>query len=173
MILKKDFGLKDLPEVPDRFKALPYVEAAIHLQKMPHEDRIKRLRVLAENDKEMKVIVLCRMLFTAKKNGKFRAPAVGMPCCMGGSKPDDFPLVPIEIVDGIPFVVVRGYDIEGFPEPSVDYLKYCLDNCDWSSTRFVVPSQDAKTKSLDKLLASKTWKRLSEDDRRFLISQVK
>jgi len=177
--LDNDFALKDLPDAQIDFKALPYLQAAILLQKMPREDALKKLRGLAKEEElnwkndGMKVVILCRMLVAKKKDGQFRAPGLGYPACLGNSKPSDWPLVPIEIVDGIPFLVVRGYDGEGLPELAADYLKYCIGHCDWSNTRFALPSKDAQKNALEKLLALPKWKTLSTYEREFLSMQIK
>jgi hypothetical protein len=166
--------LKDLAAVGKPFKVAPYLRAAAVLQKMGKEQARKQLESLAEKDDAGRIAILCRMLFANKPDSTFRPPRLGDPVCLGGSGPADWPLLPIEIVDGVPFFVVRSYRLGGEPESSLHYLNYCIQNCAWSNTRFDLVSDEALTKALNKLLASPKWKRpLTEPERQFLSSQIK
>lgn len=200
----KPVVLKDLPHPWDRYRVDPYIAAAIALQTDPKatrdvlrklakdaDDRVKgahaalgdskltgdaRQKLLTDiyyRDAD-KVIVLCRMLFAAKPKGEFRRPGLGGPAFPGGGNPKDWPLEPIELVDGVPFLVVLGYTLGGSPEKVSSYLDYCLDNCDWTSERYQPKDKEAKEKALAKLLADKRWEEaLKKGEKEFLSSQIK
>jgi hypothetical protein len=182
--------LKELPSVFPAgrgwsYKVDPYIAAA-KLQAADRDEAVESLRTAAKDadaaakhavqyphQSSDKVILLCRMLFTAKPNGEFRRPMIGAPLCLGDTDLKDWPLEPIEIVDGIPFLVVRGYQGSGVPEPAEHYLSYCLQECDWAADRFQPKAAGEKKKALDKLLTSRKWKRpLTEYEEGFLLSQV-
>ncbi|MFO0969630.1 MAG: hypothetical protein U0793_29070 [Gemmataceae bacterium] len=170
-------SLKDLPEFNGAraYKVDPYIAVAAKLQPMGKQ---KGSRILAELAKDAdhgdKVIVLCRMLFTAKPKGEFRRPLLGGPDFLGGTVAADWPLEPIEIIDGIPFLIVRGYNLGGKPESAASYLAMCMSECDWQTAPFNARTRGDKQKALGKLFASRKWRRpLSEEEKEFLASQVK
>ncbi len=169
--------LKDCPALYKPFKVAPYVLVAAKLQKLGKDKACKRMAELAEQDDKddkCRVAILCRMLFCKKATASFRAPRVGKPVYLGKTTDDDWPLSPTELVDGVPFFIVSGYQLGGDPETSHTYLKYCLENCDWSDTRFDTINDKKIDKALQKLLASGKWKTpLTDDERQFLISQTK
>ena len=60
----------------------------------------------------------------------------------------------------------------GFPE--VNYLDYCIKECDWGAAEFKPRSMVEKKKALAKLLASPKWKKqLIADEKAFLSAQIK
>ena len=142
---------------------------------MDKEKACEQLVKLAKRDEEKgQVTILCRLLFSKKGKKSFRAPLIGNPIYMGGTSEDDWSLLPIEIVDDVPFFIIIGYDVGGWPEPSYLYLNYCLDNCEWSKTRFGNINDKTIEKALIKLLSSGKWKKpLSDYERQHLISQTK
>ena len=78
------------------------------------------------------------------------------------------------MVDGVPFLITRGYRLGGEPEPAEKYLMYCIQQCDWNDGRFKPKTEQEKRKALDKLLASTKWKaQLNEREEAFLSSQTK
>ena len=175
--LPEGFTLKDLPYgITGEFLAAPYIAAAAKLRAAGEEATAKFLTA-AVDDKKVRgrgVTVLCRMLYEAKPGEKFRRPLVGAPQLMGGTKAEDWPLEPITIVDGVPFVVVDGYSLGGLPESTEQYLKYCLDKCVWGSVKYVEKTEEERAKALTSLLASKTWKRpLSDGEKKILEAQIK
>ena len=84
-------------------------------------------------------------------------------------------LGPIELVDGVPFLITRGYSLGGKAELGKDYLKYyCMKECDWNTAAFKTVSPKDKQAALAKLLVSTKWKgRLSDEDKKFLAEQIK
>lgn len=116
---------------------------------------------------------LCRMLFKKVEGGSFRAPFLGEAIFLGGTSQADWPLSPIEIVDGIPFLVVKGYTLKGRPESKSAYLEYCLEKCAWNDLRFKKVTFEEKRVALDKLISSERLRgKLSEIEERFLKSQI-
>ena len=192
--------LKDLPEIRDASYAVdPYIRAAAQLQAMGKDQASGVLLDLAthrsndsqlfkflrrigirvqtstqDQDQDIKIIVLCRMVFTPKANGEFRGPMIGLANFLGGTDYADWPFQPIEVVDGVPFLITYGYSLEGKAERAQSYVTYCIQNCDWNEVRFTPKSEQEKQKALDKLLASPKWKSdLGDSDHAFLASQIK
>lgn len=113
-----------------------YMRVANQLQRKSEKDRTKYLKRWSQiNELNDPVIVLCRMLFEAKANNKFRRPYLGDPVFLTGNA-SHWPLEPIALVNNIPVTVVRGHNLAGLPEPSLDYLEYCLANCNWSDNDY-------------------------------------
>jgi hypothetical protein len=156
------------------FKVTPYVQAAAALQDMGRDAACQALSRAAEtNEANQQIIILCRMLFTARGTNEFRRPGIGMPQCIGGSDYLDWSLEPIELVDGIPFAIAQGYSGGGRPESAQDYLHYCIANCAWSPVHFRDPTGKEKRDALAKLVASGKWKRpLYASEREFLSAQI-
>lgn len=174
-----EVSLKGLPSFAlgePGFKADPYIEAAGKLRAAGKDRAVEILRAAAKDPKqgEYTVIVLCRMLFAAKPKNQFRAPSLGQPSFAGCADAKDWPLEPIEIIDGVPFVVVWGYSLAGLPESERQYLAYCLEECDWGTAEFKPKTAEEKKKALAKLLASPKWKEpLPDFYKDFLSAQVK
>jgi hypothetical protein len=171
-----DAFLKDLPEVTcGVYRADPYIRAAASLQKMGQEKAVEALSRLAKNrDQSKQVIVLCRMLFAKKPGGEFRRARIGGAEFVGDTDYAEWPLEPIELVDGVPFLVTIVWRGAPFPESAHSYLVYCKRNCDWSGYSFVPKTKDEKQKALDAILASPKLKgRLEDAEKALLSSQIK
>lgn len=172
----ESINMKELPAFEaESFRTDPYIEAASKIQKMDKEKAFDQLRTLANiREHDVKTIVLCRMLFKCKSSNDFRRPALGAPYFFDSSEESDWPLEPIEVIDGVPFSVVKGYLIGGKPESAESYLNYCILNCDWNNERFTPKNIEEKKKALDKLLISKKWKKILTDDEKVILScQIK
>lgn len=167
-------NLNELPTVY-KFKSLPYAHAAALLQKMGKEKGCELLKKVAERGEEGQVAILCRMLFTKGARAPFRAPYCwGAPIYLGGTDDGDWPLSPLALVDDVPFCVVKSYHLMGEGESSMDYLNFCLENCQWSKTRFDRVSDKTVEKALRSLLASPKWKtRLTGAEQERLRSQAR
>jgi hypothetical protein len=171
----KEAPLKNLPALrAGTYKADPYIRAAAMLQTLSKGEAYNALLVLVkEADQNSQTVVLCRMLFSPKTNGEFRRARIGGAKFLGDTGYEDWPLEPIEVVDGVPFLITYGYKLSGVAESAGSYLIYCIRNCDWGRDRFAPRSKEEKHKALGKLLASPKWKRgLDEDEKAFLVSQV-
>ena len=167
-----EFKLKDLPSFyfgGGKYRVDPYLAAASKLQKAGKDKAIDALRKHGGFDS---AVVLGRMLFTGKPKKQFHRAGIGGPVCLGGTKAEDWVLEPIELVDGIPFLIVRGYNLGGQPE--VMFLDRWVKECDWGTTQFKPRSAAEKKKALAKLLASPKWKRpLDKGEKAFLSAQIK
>jgi hypothetical protein len=157
-----------------QYRVEPYLKAAIYLQNKGEQDAIALLKDFAANyTYENQIIVLCRMLFEKKENGEFRRPMIGGAVFFGATDYDDWLKEPIEIVDGIPFVITRGYFLGGLPESAAAYLEYCEDNCQWNELIYILPSQDEKEGALKKILELDKWiEPLSQYDVQFFMDQL-
>lgn len=173
-----DISLKQLPAIAlGKYQPDPYLSAAATLQTAGKEKGGETLRRLCKQAGDLKrgdqVIVLCRMLYAAKPGREFRRPRLGGPVFLGGTALKDWPAEPIVLVDGVPFLVVRGYVLAGEPERPEDYVDYCMRNCDWRTERFAPKSSEEKQKALAKLLASPKWKQqLGDREKEFLSRQI-
>ena len=168
--------LENLPQWDD-YRADPYIEAAAKLQSLGKDIAAKSLAALAIEESRpsgRKVIILCRLLFTNRPHHKFRPPLLGYPVMVGETEGKDWPLEPIELVNGIPFRLTCGYNLGGVAESSGMYLAYCLRDCDWVAQSYCLKSDAEKKDALEILLASPKWKKpLSASDRAFLAAQIK
>jgi hypothetical protein len=127
----------------------------------------------SQSQNNVDVFILCRMLFSERVGTNFRRPWLGESVFLGGTGYDDWPLEPIEIVDGIPFYVIRGYNLAGLAEAPDQYVHYCDTNCDWSEVVYTSKTQQQKRAALHKLFYSLKWKRpLNPDEQYFLSSQI-
>jgi hypothetical protein len=180
----QEIAIKGLPALlpwpdsgKDSYRVDPYITTTGKLNAVGKDEAVKLLRAAAVKDSMSPpdpVIHLCRMLFTPKKGKEFRPPMLGAPHCLGGSDRKDWSRLPIEIVDGVPFLILSGYTLGGAPEATVKYVDYCSKECEWGGTDYPPKSDAEKKAALEKLLASKKWKRpLEKSEREFLASQIK
>jgi hypothetical protein len=188
--LEHRVSLASLPRLNwEEYRVDPYIKAAGQLQAMGKEAAFKELLSYAhafpELDDRQRIAVLCRMLFTQRPGGDFERPHVGTPVFLGENQRraasfDDpsfkkWPLEPIEIVDGVPFAIVVAYAYEGLMDPTVNesYVRYCMTNCDWSSTHFATKSSQQKEAAMRKLLASPKCEHLEDWEKEYLLKQIK
>ena len=184
----KPLSLENLPylqfetfENRKAYRADPYTLAAQHLQKIGKEAACNELIALSQSshikpydiDDTAKIAVLCRMVFDAQNNTTFRAAGLGMPNLLGGTEPSDWPLEPIEIVDGVPFDITLTHALYGHGESPEEYVRYCITNCIWSATHYEPKTETQKRAALTKLLASTKWRTpLTQQERDSLSAQV-
>lgn len=120
------------------------------------------------------IVALCRMLFAKRPNSEFRRASIGGAVFLAGTDYEDWPLEPIDIVNGVPFSVVSGYSLAGQAEPAYNYISYCLENCDWNPYQFDLKSEAQKQEALSKLLASPKWKQeLTPSEQGFFSAQIR
>jgi hypothetical protein len=155
------------------YKVDPYIHAAITLQTMGYERACREMMKAAKrNEDSQQIYILCRMLFQERGNSGFRRPSLGGAVFLGGTDYVDWPLDPIEVVDGVPFVITWGYGTTGaMPEPPEMYLNYCMTNCDWNTSKYRTKSNDELEKDLNALLMSPKWKRPLEPQEREIIAR--
>jgi hypothetical protein len=105
---------------------------------------------------------------------------IGAPDVVGDALPRvsdtsvlDWPLEPITLVGGVPFLVSNGYELGGFAETSTGYVWYCMHECAWNGTRYRLLTSEQEQAALAELLASPVWREsLSAEDRGFLTGQL-
>ena len=168
--------LTNLPEFYDGrgYKVDPYIKAAIALQGVDPQTRAQALLDFAKDEKHGRnAIILCRMLFSQKPDREFRRARIGTPDFLGGTNYPDWPLEPIRLVFGVPFLVTRGYHPRGVPEPAESYVRYCLTNCEWTALHFAPKTAKQKEDSLATLIASPRWHGvLTAPELAFLTDQI-
>ena len=175
--IDSNLGLERLPPFQDRaigsqqhvrvqqraFRPGPYIRAAVALQTMGRDHACEQMMALVERDPDAEqVFILCRMLFTRRETSEFRRPGIGGAVFLAGTSYAEWPLEPIELVDGVPFLIIWGYKLGGEAETPEAYLRYCMANCDWSAFRFREQSRAEMRTALKKLLASSKWQRRLE-----------
>jgi hypothetical protein len=171
------------PNLPDRadfsmnpqgYRADPYIRTASELQSLDRSAALTKLRAMARDSHEApRVIILSRMLFAPRPDSGLRRPMIGAAVLLGGSDYADWPKEPLEIVDGVPFLVVNGYILAGLAETPEAYLRYCETQSDWSVVRYSVKTTQEKRDALNMLLTSRKWKTgLTDQERKFLTDQI-
>ncbi len=155
----------------------PFLEQAVALQGMSELARIARLKVLAADPRHgSDVFVLCRMLFDAKPVSTFRRPLIGGAMFIGArsfATEDDYarwPLEPITLYRGAPFLIVQGYVLAGLPEHPAEYLEYCLDSCRWRDMTYAVINKSERMEIAERFVAEHP--ELSEQDHDFVRQQA-
>src|SRR5262249_34403177 len=158
MRLTRSSFLSFLATLPVAYEALPYgdpleaqhyridtyIRAAVALQSIDRATAIKRLHEMAQDPRlSITVTIICRMLFTGRHGSfyTFRAPYIGVPSFVRGTEAD-WPRWPIELVDGVPFMIVWGYTLAGLPESDESYLRYCEANCDWTGLKYTLKTDE-------------------------------
>ncbi len=162
------------PPIGRDFRIAPYLELAAALQKEGRDKAVRRLRSWADSGKyEDQVVILCRMLFEAKQGKEFRRPLIGRAAFFGGTGSADWPLEPIDLHEGVPILITRGYALGGFPEPSARYLELCTGNCKWREAPYSVRPAGELKEIIAAWMARRNWPQaLSEHDRAFFIGQA-
>lgn len=137
----------------DDFRISRYLQLASDFQALKPDARIRRLRELARDpDLSTEIFPLCRMLFRARDGENFRAPRLGGPGFVGGTR-GGWPLEPIALFEGVPILVVHGYGLGGLAEPATMYLDYCLQSCRWSDSRYVPKSAPVLRAVVERFIA--------------------
>ena len=169
------------PRLAWTFRCAPYVQAAVRLQALGKTQACRDLLGLAKWEDDQpnhwsngnRAITLCRMLFVPRADQPFRRAMIGACDFFGGTTYSDWPLEPITLIDQVPFLITKGYGGADYAEPVISYVRYCIDGCDWSSSRYRPLSQPQEEQALQKLFALPVWKTgLSADDREFFAQQL-
>ena len=162
--------------VPPNYKADDYIRAAVSLQAMGREVACQALlaTVKTNSPNDRRFFVLCRMLFAQRGTNEFRPPFRGT-CGFYIGEAADWKLDPIELVDGIPFLLTgqcRGQGRTG-PESTASYLNYCLTNCDWNTYTFHEVTAKQKSEALATLLSSSKVRRpVTDSEKGFFSAQI-
>jgi hypothetical protein len=164
-------GFGGVPYVVDAF-----IQSAIVMQSVDYATALERLHSMAQrkDNSRNEVFILCRMLFTQRGGAGFRGPGLGQDLFIGCDCTNyGWPLEPIELVDGVPFLISKGYLLAGIAESPEQYLDYCETNCSWSGFRYEIKTDQQEIEALNRLLYSLNLKkRLSESDVDFLKGQI-
>jgi hypothetical protein len=155
------------------YSVYTYLKTLIALQSISKSDALESLKIASKNkNSQYQVILLCRMLFISKGK-EFRSPMLGKPELVGKSDLSKWSFLPIELIDGIPFLIVKAYALKGRAENAEDYLKYCLSNCIWNRKKYELPNKTTIRKALEKLINSKKWhKKLNTVDIDWFKTQI-
>lgn len=158
------------------YKVDNYIRAAMSLQAIGQEAACQTLLGMHTNGiLDKNVFALCRMLFTQRGTNEFRAPLRHGFGDYLAERREDWPLNPIELVDGIPFciAVMDGWSGAGPSESSEEYVRYCMTKCDWSTHAFHVVTAKQKSDALAKLLSLKQVRQpVSEIAKKFFAAQI-
>lgn len=159
-----------------KYRVRPYIEVAALLQSMGRSDAEACMMKYAEDGGEEsdQIFILCRMLYQKQNGSSFRSPALGVSQFFGGTGPHDWPSYPIEIVDGVPFMIAK-CEGAGFGSPTLpeEYLCYCETNCNWNTFRYNHRSDEELQTALGKMLSSSKWERpLGQNEQNWFIDQI-
>lgn len=158
---------------PVEFSPTAYLSLAIELQGLGRDRALMHLSSWAKGPHAARVIPLCRMLFVPKDGRTFRAPALGAPGSLPRSDGGEWPLEPIAIVDGVPFLITIGYTLAGLPESGNQYLDYCESSCAWNPVRYSIKSDAQLAAAFEKLKLVAKGPGLDKLWSEFIRSQVK
>ncbi len=158
-----------------QYKADDYLRAAVSLQAMGREAACQSLLASAKTNPgpDLRFFVLCRMLFTQRGTNEFRLPHYDNAYYV--EYVPEFKLAPIELVDGIPFLLTAkwGGGYGGGQEGAENYVRWCMANCDWSTYAFREATAKQKSDALAKFMSSIMLKRpLTDSQKNFLSAQI-
>ena len=158
---------------PQAYRVEPFIRMVVELQSLDRSAALAKLHAMTRDPQgAARVIVLSRMLFTRPGSG-LRRPMIGGSIFLGGTAYADWPQDPVEVVDGVPFLIARGYVLAGPAETSESYLQYCETHGDWSVAHYSLKTTQEKRYALNMLLASPKWKiPLNDSERKFLTDQI-
>ncbi len=156
------------------------IRAVNALQKLGKEKAIaaltEYLRVSSSFDdggREGTFLVLRALFDVPDKPGFLPTMQVGAPSPPGPPDPHAVPRYPVIIVDDIPFVLVRGYELGGQPEPPESHLEWFRANGVLRRAPLVPTTTPLAT--LDRIVGSKSTAFLSQtgvgEDGRMLIAE--
>ena len=101
------------------------VDVVNYLRKLGKDKSLAVLRQYLTNGGDGdKILVICRLLFVNPKG--WNPPILGEPVpAIDQASAKQFPLFPIGLSDGLPFLLIRGYRLEGKAESGIECLKLC------------------------------------------------
>jgi hypothetical protein len=115
--------------------------------------------------RDERIAILCTLLYRTESPKPLRPPMFGGPDMPYWSmKHVDWPCFPLAISDGVPFLLVSGYDLGGVPESGSAYLKYCKKNGTFRTKAYKIPPRQKAEKALEKLFSSTRWKKIKWKD---------
>jgi hypothetical protein len=124
-------ALDNLFERPrTQFRSAAYVETVNSLRRVGKEQALKLLRERlaiepASSERHLKVALVCRLLFQAPKGG-WKPPELGQPFPdISAQGSTAFPLFPLAISNGVPFMLVGAYTSVGVSFAGEATLRIC------------------------------------------------
>ena len=156
----------------ERYQVDSFIREAVDLQALGQTAALEKLQAMARGETADQVFILCRMLFTNRPGSDFRGPGLGQADFPDATFKSDWPLEPIALVDGVPFLLVQGYTVNGVSESGAEYLDYCEAHCVWSDYKYTVKTKHEEQTALSTLLASPKWGGPPHFGRGFLADQI-
>lgn len=153
-----------------RFNPRVLIAAVNHLQSAGTEESLKTLRdywTIARQAPEYSnpenILLVARILFVYadEQKGKPRL-LLGQPDLEEPEDPTLFPVFPLCIHQGIPFLIIGGYRIGGEAQPPIEYVEWCSRHCELRSDP-LIPT-DNPLASVDDFLESERWRALNPDN---------
>jgi len=160
------------------YRCEPYLKLAAMLQNLTDDACDRKLRELADHGHVYEVGILCRMLFSPKAIDFIPYDkAYGDTAeIVGGATALDFPQVPICLVDHVPFCVVSLIQTpfeSSIPARPSSFVDRFISMSTRTTFKYSLIGKKEKTAALDKLLASKIWRRkLLYLETEFFVKQV-
>ena len=120
--------LKDAPPISASLYRADYLIRAVnHLRKLGREEALRALKNYAkqtEHQENEKIFLICRCLF--KNPRGWKQPILGRPSpLIVSDNTRKFPLFPLAIKNGVPFLIVEGYELQGSPELVDGCMQLC------------------------------------------------
>ena len=112
------------------------------------------------------VYAMCRMLFESANGVDVRRPMLGQPVFVDQG---EWPLDPIAMEDGVPFVVVTGWNLAGAAEMPHQYALHCLLNHEWTEAEIPEKTDDEIRAAAESLIRRR---RLTGEAAEFIRRQV-
>ena len=125
---------------PERrpFPISRYLAVACMLQELPERERVTWLRMAAANAHLAEPSVYLARMLIEKRETDLRGIYAYVGGHAAGKTDKEFPDKPLEIFDGVPFLVATDAGGTGYPENPADYMEYMLQNGKWRSTKFIL-----------------------------------
>ena len=119
-----------------------------------------------QSELDLKVALLCKLIYTSDHKPPLRPPAFGAPTNLPyHSMPiTKWPYFPLAMSNEVPFLLISGYELAGHPEGVYDYLLYCKENGIFRTTLFKIPSDQDVKQALQGLIRSERWQSLRWKD---------
>ena len=156
----------------DSFDAGECLALAVDLQRTPVESEMRAnyLAVIATDPEQAHyTYALCRMLFKAAEGETFREPMLGQSVHVTDGQ---WPLSPIKMQNGVPFVIAAAYNLGGTPESPLSYLIYCLVACEWSGHEYEPATRQEIAQAAEALIVTHNLKGSDADKIRRQVSAV-
>jgi hypothetical protein len=158
------------------FKSDRFLEVGEHLQFLGKKEACECLAELGSTSEDViTIVIFCRMLFHPPEKRPMPELTVGDPRFLGRTNKEHWPLEPIEIIDGVPFLIVRSYITGTFRvDAGKRYVDWYVEHWHWRESKYSKKSEKQKEVALEKLISKTRWvEPLSSYERAFLVDQIK